>query len=251
MKELADAGHDQRRREVRPARPRLQGRGRRHARPASTSRSPRSWSRSLGIDPETRQVKWNETISDNREPFLEDGKVDLVLASYSITDERRAGRRPGRALLRHRPAAAGEGGQRRSRASTTSRARRSARSPGSTSLENVKAEGTKPRRLRHLLRVRREGARRHRRRRCPPTARSCSGYAAQNEGELKVVGDEFSEERIGVGYSQGPPGDVPVDHRHPDRRPTTTATGTRPSRPPSASRAPRRPEPPEMDACAS
>ena len=28
-----------------------------------------------------------------------------------------------------------------------------------------------------------------------------AGYAAQNEGELKVVGEEFSEERIGVGYS--------------------------------------------------
>ena len=35
-------------------------------------------------------MKYIETISDNREPFLEDGKVDLVLASYSITDERRA-----------------------------------------------------------------------------------------------------------------------------------------------------------------
>ena len=32
-----------------------------------------------------------------------------------------------------------------------------------------------------------------------------AGYAAQNEGELKVVGDEFSEERIGVGYSQDHP----------------------------------------------
>ena len=27
------------------------------------------------------------------------------------------------------------------------------------------------------------------------------GYAAQNEGQLKVVGKPFSEERIGVGYS--------------------------------------------------
>ena len=46
---------------------------------------------SLGIDPDdTSKVKYVETISDNREPFLEDGKVDLVLASYSITDERRA-----------------------------------------------------------------------------------------------------------------------------------------------------------------
>ena len=31
------------------------------------------------------------------------------------------------------------------------------------------------------------------------------GYAAQNEGDLKVVGDEFSEERIGVGYSKDHP----------------------------------------------
>ena len=46
---------------------------------------------SLGIDPnDTDKVEWVETISDNREPFLEDGTVDLVLASYSITEERRA-----------------------------------------------------------------------------------------------------------------------------------------------------------------
>ena len=45
----------------------------------------------LGIDPESDKVTtWEETISDNREPFLEPGRVDLVLASYSITDERRA-----------------------------------------------------------------------------------------------------------------------------------------------------------------
>ena len=45
----------------------------------------------LGIDPEDASVvTYEETISDNREPFLQQGKVDLVLASYSITDERRA-----------------------------------------------------------------------------------------------------------------------------------------------------------------
>ncbi len=31
------------------------------------------------------------------------------------------------------------------------------------------------------------------------------GYAAQNEGQLKVVGDPFSEERIGIGYSKDSP----------------------------------------------
>ena len=44
----------------------------------------------LGIDPNSDNVEWKETISDNREPFLKSGEVDLVLASYSITDERRA-----------------------------------------------------------------------------------------------------------------------------------------------------------------
>ena len=42
---------------------------------------------SLGISAE--DITWKETISDNREPFLEEGEVDLVIASYSITDERR------------------------------------------------------------------------------------------------------------------------------------------------------------------
>ena len=32
-----------------------------------------------------------------------------------------------------------------------------------------------------------------------------AGFAAENEGELKVVGDAFSEERIGVGYSKDTP----------------------------------------------
>ena len=41
----------------------------------------------LGIKPDN--IEWVETISDNREPFLQKGTVDFVLASYSITDERR------------------------------------------------------------------------------------------------------------------------------------------------------------------
>ena len=79
----------------------------------------------LGIAAE--DITWKETISDNREPFLQEGEVDLVIASYSITDERRAGRRPGRPLLRDRPAAAGALRQRHRDRSTTSRAWRSAR----------------------------------------------------------------------------------------------------------------------------
>jgi glutamate transport system substrate-binding protein len=40
----------------------------------------------LGIEPDG--IEWVETVSKNREPFLQNGTVDLVLASYSITDER-------------------------------------------------------------------------------------------------------------------------------------------------------------------
>ena len=56
------------------------------------------------------------------------------------------------------------------------------------------------------------------------------GFAAQNEGELKVVGEPFSEERIGVGYSKDAPRDVRVDQRRASRRRSTTAPGPTRSR---------------------
>lgn len=34
-------------------------------------------------------IEWVETVSQDREAFLRDGKVDIVVASYTITDERR------------------------------------------------------------------------------------------------------------------------------------------------------------------
>jgi glutamate transport system substrate-binding protein len=35
------------------------------------------------------KIKWLETVSANREPFLRDGKVDVVVATYTINDERK------------------------------------------------------------------------------------------------------------------------------------------------------------------
>jgi glutamate transport system substrate-binding protein len=35
------------------------------------------------------QIQWVETVSKNREPFIQQGQVDLVIASYSITDKRK------------------------------------------------------------------------------------------------------------------------------------------------------------------
>lgn len=154
----------------------------------------------LGIDPEdTSQVEYVETISDNREPFLQDGTVDLVLASYSITDERRAvvGQAgpymvTGQQLLV------------KSDSDVESiddlKGKEVCSVSGSTSLENVEAEGMKPvgfDTYSECVEKVIDGS---------VEAMSTDGsillgYAAQNPDEVKVVGDEFSEERIGIGYS--------------------------------------------------
>jgi len=41
----------------------------------------------LGLAPD--KINFVETVSKNREPFIETGNVDLVVASYSITDKRK------------------------------------------------------------------------------------------------------------------------------------------------------------------
>ena len=152
---------------------------------------------SLGIAPE--DIEWKETISDNREPFLEEGEVDLVIASYSITDERRQ--------------VVGQAGpyyvtgQQLLVASDSDieslddvKGKEVCSVTGSTSLDNIKAEGAKPRGFDTYSE-------------CVDQVLSGTvdamttdgaillGYAAENPDELKVVVDPFSEERYGVGYS--------------------------------------------------
>ncbi|TWG96751.1 glutamate transport system substrate-binding protein [Nocardioides sp. J9] len=157
----------------------------------------------LCIDPASSNVTWEETISDNREPYLESGKVDVVLASYSITDDRRkvvgqtgpymvTGQQ---ILVKEDSDVAGiEDLEGKEVCSVT----------GSTSLENVKAKGAKG--------VGADSYSECAEKVLDGTYAAMStdgsilaGLAAQNEGQLKVVGDEFSEERIGVGYSKDHP----------------------------------------------
>ena len=152
---------------------------------------------SLGIAAE--DITWTETISDNREPFLEAGEVDLVIASYSITDDRRkvvgqAGPYyvTGQQLLVKSDSdiASLEDVKGTEVCSVT----------GSTSLENIEAEGAKPRGFDTYSE-------------CVDQVLSGTvdamttdgaillGYAAEHPDDLKVVIDPFSEERYGVGYS--------------------------------------------------
>ena len=151
----------------------------------------------LGIAPE--DITWKETISDNREPFLIDGEVDLVLASYSITDDRRevVGQAGPYYVTGQQLLVAADSDidslddvEGTEVCSVT----------GSTSLENIEAEGAKPRGFDTYSE-------------CVDQVLSGAvdamttdgaillGYAAENPDELKVVVEPFSEERYGVGYS--------------------------------------------------
>ena len=154
----------------------------------------------LGIDPEdTSAVTYEETISDNREPFLEQGKVDLVLATYSITDERRAvvGQAGPYFLTGQQLLVLADSDVE----SIDDLAGQEVCSvTGSTSIDRINEAGAKgvgfdsySECVQKVL----DGT-------VPAMSTDGSilaGYAAQNEGQLKVVGEEFSEERIGVGYS--------------------------------------------------
>ncbi|WP_408898263.1 glutamate ABC transporter substrate-binding protein [Nocardioides sp. R1-1] len=151
----------------------------------------------LGIAPE--DITWVETISANREAFLQKGEVDLVIASYSITDERRqvvgqAGPYyvTGQQLLVKSDSDIEtiEDVKGTEVCSVT----------GSTSLDNIEAEGATPRGfdtysecVDQVLNgtvdaMTTDGA-------------ILLGYAAEHPDELKVVVEPFSEERYGVGYS--------------------------------------------------
>ncbi|MEI5676546.1 MULTISPECIES: glutamate ABC transporter substrate-binding protein [Nocardioides] len=158
----------------------------------------------LGIDPaDTSVVTYEETISDNREPFLESGKVDLVLASYSITDDRRkvVGQTgpyfvTGQQLLvpADSDVASIDDLKGQEVCSVT----------GSTSIDRINEAGAKgvgfdsySECVQKVLDGTVQGM--------STDGSILAGYAAENEGQLKVVGDEFSEELIGVGYSKEHP----------------------------------------------
>jgi glutamate transport system substrate-binding protein len=153
----------------------------------------------LGID--EGNIEWIETVSDNREPFLQNGTVDIVLASYSITDERRAV--VGQAgpyyvtgqqlLVREDDKETITGPEDLANVKVCS-------VEGSTSLETVEKEydaqpvpfATYSECVEQLENetvdvVTTDGA-------------ILLGYAAQNPDGLEVVGEPFSEERYGIGY---------------------------------------------------
>lgn len=153
----------------------------------------------LGIE----NIEYKETISQNRETFLQNGTVDFVVASYSITDERRkvvsqAGPYylTGQQLLVRKDDTAINGPDQLSGKKVCSVI-------GSTSIKTVQEKygaepapfGTYTECVTQLLNkavdaVTTDGA-------------VLLGYAARQPDKLKLVGEPFSTERYGIGFKFG------------------------------------------------
>lgn len=155
----------------------------------------------LGI--KAADVDWIETISDNREPFLQKGTVDFVLASYSITDERRkVVGQAGPYYITGQQLLVKKGSDIKSVDDVKGKEVCSV--TGSTSLAQVEAKGAKARGFETYSQCRDQvldgavGA-------MTTDGAILLGYAAENPDELEVVGKPFSEERYGIGYNKDKP----------------------------------------------
>lgn len=157
--------------------------------------------KALGIDED--DIEFKETVSANREPFIKAGTVDLVVASYSITDDRRkvvsqAGPyyETGQQLLVRSDDSSINGPDDLTGKKVCS-------VTGSTSIKTVEEKyGAQPAPfstytecVQQLLNksvdaVTTDGA-------------ILLGYASKQSDKLKVVGEPFSQERYGVGFAFG------------------------------------------------
>ena len=148
-------------------------------------------------------VQWVETISDNREPFLQKGTVDFVIASYSITDERRkVVGQAGPYYVTGQQLLVKKGSDIKSVADVKGKEVCSV--TGSTSLEQIEAKGATGRGFETYSQCRDQvldGAVEA----MTTDGSILLGYAAENPDELEVVGEPFSEERYGVGYNKDKP----------------------------------------------
>ena len=156
----------------------------------------------LGIDDDG--INWKQTVSDNREPFLQDGTVDIVIASYSITDDRRkVVGQAGPYYVTGQQLLVREEDKDSITKPEDTKGKKVCSVTGSTSLQRMEDDyGASPVPFDTYSEcvdqleqgtvdaVTTDGA-------------ILLGYAAENPDELEVVGEPFSEERYGIGFSKG------------------------------------------------
>jgi glutamate transport system substrate-binding protein len=155
----------------------------------------------LEIDEE--DIKFVEAVSKNREPFLKNGEVDLVIASYSITDDRRTQvGQAGPYYVTGQQLLVREEDKDTIKGPSDLKDKKVCAAIASTSIDKVEQYGAKKTPfatytecVNQLLNngvdaVTTDGA-------------ILLGYAAAHEGKLAVVGEPFSEERYGIGFKKG------------------------------------------------
>jgi len=158
-----------------------------------------------GLGHDENDIEFKESVSANRETFIENGTVDIILATYSITDERKqkvdfAGPYfiAGQDLLVRADDDSITGPE-------SLDGKKLCSVTGSTSAQKVKDTLASKVQLQEFDSYSK----------CVTALLGgqidalttdntiLAGYATQNEGELKLVGKPFSEERYGVGLKKG------------------------------------------------
>ena len=153
----------------------------------------------LGID--EGNIKWVETVSANREPFIENGEVDLVIATYTINDKRKevvsfAGPyyNAGQDIL------VLEGNPEKIKGPEDLKGKKVCSVAGSTSEKNILEYGVdlittdtysnclEPLRSGQVIAVTTDNV-------------ILAGLADQNPGEFEVLGDPFTKEPYGIGLA--------------------------------------------------
>ena len=153
----------------------------------------------LGISEDN--IEWVETVSANREPFIENGQVDIVVATYTINDKRKevvsfAGPyyEAGQSILVLADNDTIESeddlvGQPVCSVTGSTPAAKLAEIGAEPVLTDTYSNCLEPLRSGQVVAVSTDNV-------------ILAGLAAQNEGEFKVVGEPFTEEPYGIGLAK-------------------------------------------------
>jgi glutamate transport system substrate-binding protein len=153
----------------------------------------------LGISEDN--IEWTETVSANREPFIENGQVDIVVATYTINDKRKevvsfAGPyyMAGQSILVLADNDDIESeedlvGQSVCSVTGSTPAAKLAEIGAQPVLTDTYSNCLEPLRSGQVVAVSTDNV-------------ILAGLAAQNEGEFKIVGEPFTEEPYGIGLAK-------------------------------------------------
>jgi glutamate transport system substrate-binding protein len=158
-----------------------------------------------GLGHDEDDIEFKEAVSANRETFLKDGTVDMILGTYSITDERKAEVDfAGPYYLAHQDLLV-RADEDSITGPDTLDGKKLCSVTGSTSAQKVKDEYSDQVQLQEFDSYSK----------CVTALLGgqidavttddiiLAGFAQQNPGELKVVGEPFSDENYGVGLPKG------------------------------------------------